>query len=51
MDKHLKHVPHAQNVWSSNPRLAKFHTGCKRFATASTTMQVAVLSWHYVMEK
>jgi len=31
-------------------RLAKSYTGCKQFATTSTSTQAAVLPWCYYME-
>jgi len=37
-------MPLMRKVWSSNPRPTK------RFSTASTSTQVAVLPWHYVVE-
>jgi len=40
-----------QEVESSNPKdLPNLTQRCKRFATSSTSMQVAVLSWCYDAE-
>jgi len=47
----LTRVPRVREVLSSNPELAYLIQHCKRFATAATSTQVAVLPWHYGAEK
>jgi len=47
----LTRVPRVRVVESSNPKgRPNLTQRCKRFATASTSTQVAVLSWHYDAE-
>jgi len=43
MVERLTRVPRVRKVWSLNPGPAKSYTGCKRFATASISMQETVL--------
>jgi len=43
-------VPRVREVWSSNSGPAKSTQRCKRCATASTSIQVAVLPWRYDAE-
>jgi len=45
-----KLMPRVPEIWGSNPGPAKFDKRCKRFATVSTSTQVAVLSWRYDVE-
>jgi len=43
-------IPHVWEVESLTPRLAKSYTTLQQFAIASTSMQVDVLPWCFVIE-
>jgi len=48
MSERLTRIPRVREVESSNPKGRRNLTQrCKRFATASTFTQVAVLPWRY----
>jgi len=51
MAERLTRVPRVREIWTQIPDRPNLTQRCKRFVTASTYTQVAVLPWRYDAER